>query len=71
VYDAHVVGEVRFAEPDGVDAVDSRVVLGIGPVDAPPVAFLQLCPCDGVTGLIQDLASVAATASEFHVPHDA
>lgn len=53
-----------------VDERDGRVLLGIGPSGGSPVAYVLLCPCDGVRGLVADLQEAAAIAAEHHPPHD-
>lgn len=68
VYDGTMCVEVRSDFP-GRPTGDRRVLLGIGPEDGLPVAFVVLCPCEGVQGLVADLQEVAAAAAEHHPPH--
>jgi hypothetical protein len=49
---------------------DEQVMLGIGPSGGPPVAYVALCPCDGVHGLVRDLQEAGAIAAEHHLPHE-
>jgi len=49
---------------------DGRVMLGLGPSGGSPVAWVLLCPCDGVDGIVRDLQEAAAIAAEHHPPHD-
>lgn len=67
VYDG-TLAEVVYAW-QGPQIVDARVYLGVGPFDEPPVAWVELCPCDGVSGLVQDLQRLAAIAGEYHAFH--
>lgn len=69
VYDATVVQEAGLADADGVQR-DSRVMLGIGPAGGRPVAYVMLCPCEGVRGLVGELQEIAAVAAEHHPDHD-
>lgn len=66
VYDGVVV---RVVEAESHGRRDDRVVIGVGPEDGVPAAYLMLCPCDGVRGLIQELERVAAVAAEHHPIH--
>ena len=66
VYDGVVV---RVVEGESYGERDDRVVIGVGPEDEVPVAYLMLCPCDGVRGLIRELERVAAVAAEHHPTH--
>jgi hypothetical protein len=50
---------------------DAYVLVGIGPAGQYPAVFLQLCPCDGVDGLIADLQLAAAAARPWHRSHAA
>jgi len=52
-----------------ISADDGRVLLGVGPSDGDEVAYVLLCPCDGVQGLVRDLQEAAAIADEHHRPH--
>lgn len=67
VFDATVVQTVVGDVPGRGE--DHRVALGIGPAGEEPVAYVLLCPCEGVAGLLADLADAAAVASEYHLPH--
>jgi hypothetical protein len=49
---------------------ESRVLVGVGPAGGRPRAYLLLCPCEGVQGLVRDLQSASAVASIDHGPHD-
>ena len=66
VYDGVVV---RVVEGESHGQRDDRVVIGVGPEDEVPVAYLMLCPCDGVRGLVRELEQVAAVAAEHHPTH--
>ena len=44
----------------------SVVVVGLGPVDGEPVAYIALCPGPGVDGLIADLRAAAGRARPGH-----
>ena len=68
-FDGHTVQPVECLADDG--SPDAYVVLGIGPAGAFPMAYLRLCPCDGVDGLIADLQIAAAAARPLHQPHAA
>ncbi len=52
-----------------ISANDGRVLLGVGPSGGDPVAYVYLCPCDGVQGLVRDLQEAGALAAEHHPPH--
>jgi hypothetical protein len=67
-FDGHTVQTVQVQTLDGPDAY---VVLGVGPAGDFPMAYLRLCPCDGVDGLIADLQLAAAAARPLHLPHAA
>ena len=66
VYDGVVVQRVT-GEIDG--RRDDRVVVGVGPEGRDPVAYVMLCPCEGVSGLVTELEQVAALAAEHHPVH--
>jgi hypothetical protein len=66
VYDGVVVD---IATGDSSDQRDDRVVVGIGPEGERPVAYLMLCPCAGVSGLVSDLQRAGAVAAEHHPTH--
>jgi len=66
VFDGSVAQMVRVDVGRGDDA---RVMLGIGPAGGRPVAYLALCPCEGVDGLVADLVEVAAEAAPHHAAH--
>jgi hypothetical protein len=48
---------------------DARVMVGIGPAGGDPVAYVALCPCEGVDGLVDDLNVAADEARPQHPPH--
>lgn len=66
VYDGYVV-EVASGEVGG--RRDDRVVVGVGPEGEVPVAYVLLCPCEGVRGFVDDLVTVGAQAAEHHPTH--
>jgi hypothetical protein len=67
-YDGYTVQPVFDRAADGsVD--DATVLLGIGPEGGNPRAYIDLCPLDGVEGLVYDLRRAAAVAAEHHPPH--
>jgi hypothetical protein len=73
VYDGTMVHNVDVIadHADGSsEHVDTRTLLAIGPEGGRPVAYVMLCPCDGVRGLVEDLQGAAAAAAEFHPPHE-
>jgi hypothetical protein len=41
-------------------------MLGIGPEGGTPVAYVVLCPTEGVRGLVDELLDVAAPLAEHH-----
>lgn len=47
-------------------ACGQRVMLGIGPEGAMPVAYVVLCPTEGVRHLVADLQDAAAPLAEHH-----
>jgi hypothetical protein len=66
VFDATFVGVVHLDVGRGDD---TRVMLGIGPEGRAPVAYVALCPCEGVDGLIEDLRLAGDDARPFHPSH--
>jgi hypothetical protein len=66
VFDGTVSGAVVV---DFGRGPDTRVVLGIGPAGRDPIAYVALCPCEGVDGLVQDLTEAADEARPLHPPH--
>lgn len=60
VYEGSIVRAVRNP------ACGDRVMLGIGAGGGLPVAYLVLCPTDGVEGLVAELLDVAAPMAEDH-----
>jgi hypothetical protein len=68
VYDGIIVDMLTFGD-DPDDVQDARIVIGIGPEGRRPRAFVALCPCDGVRGLVGELERLGAIASEYHPPH--
>lgn len=63
IYDAHVVAADVHQTPGGRDG---RILLGIGNEGQEPAVFLELCPADGVEGLIDDLRRAQAEALPHH-----
>jgi hypothetical protein len=62
-FTGHMVQVVKFESYDGADAA---VVLGVGPAHEYPMAYLRMCPCVGVDGLVADLQLAAAEARPLH-----
>ncbi len=69
VYPAAVVCVAWFGSSEG-DPQDSRVLLGVGPEDGVPVAYVTMCPCEGVDGVIDDLKLIQAKARPYHPGHN-
>lgn len=70
VHPAVLVCAAYFGDADDGGPEDSRVLVGVGPEDGAPVAYVTLCPCDGVDGLIDDLRRLQAKARPHHGTHD-
>ncbi len=68
VYDASVTRVAVFSDDAG-EVQDARVLLGVGLDDVPPIAYLTVCPCEGVDGLVADLVQAGADAQPYHDPH--
>lgn len=42
------------------------VLIGVGPADGPPVAYVTLCPTEGVRGIVAELFEAAEPLRERH-----
>ena len=60
VYDGYSI------EPVQHPVVGGHLMLGIGPEGGTPVAYVVLCPTEGVRGLVDELLDVAAPMAEHH-----
>jgi hypothetical protein len=65
VYDGVLVQVVTAGPDEG----DGHLLLGIGPAESLPVAYVLLCPSDGVPDLVGELLLAGAIAAEHHPPH--
>jgi hypothetical protein len=68
VYDGLAVDVATFVDEHD-EIADARVVVGIGPVDGVPVAYVTLCPCEGVPGLLRDVVEASEVAKPLHPTH--